>query len=120
MKRARRLIGPIAAVWLVSQAATLSLAPVMLDATPAACTCSNGADATCPMHHGAAAGFKTCVMQSTTTSATVTLNSLFSVAGLVPASLSAMAPLPMVSPVFLEYSTASPRPLPPDPPPPRA
>jgi hypothetical protein len=120
MTLARRIIGPIAAVWLVSQAAALSLAPVMLDATQAACTCGNLADATCPMHHGAAAGSKVCVMQSTTTNATVTLNSLFSVVGLVPASLPAMAPLPRVSPVFLTCSTASSRPFPPDAPPPRA
>lgn len=120
MKRARGILGPIAAGWLVCQAATLTLVPVLLSASLAECTCIHGADATCPMHHGAAARSKMCVMRSMTMSATTALNSLFGLIGLIPTPLLTIAPRPMASPTFLDCSTASQRPLPPDPPPPRA
>jgi hypothetical protein len=120
MTRARRALGPIAAVWLVCQAATLTLVPVLLGTSLAECTCIHGTDASCPMHRTAAAGSKVCVMQGLTTNATATLNSLFSVVGLMPAPLLATAPLPTASPVFLECSMATHRPSLPDPPPPRA
>jgi hypothetical protein len=119
MTRARRALGPIIAVWLVCQAATLMLVPVLLEASLAECMCTQGADATCPMHHGTAASSKVCVMQSMTTSATATLNALFSVVGLMPASLMASAPVSTASLMPLECSRATLRPSPPDPPPPR-
>jgi hypothetical protein len=119
MTRVRRAVGPIAAIWLVCQAATLTLVPMLLDVSLAECLCTHGADATCPMHHKTAAGSKVCVMQSATTSVPTILNSLFSVAGLVPAPLQAMVPVPMASPVLFEHSMLTQRPSPPDPPPPR-
>jgi hypothetical protein len=124
MTRARRALGPIAALWLCGQAATLTLVPAALwggstDASLAACMCIRGADAACPMHHPTAAGSKVCAMASLDTGAAV-LNSLCGGVGLMPAGRVAIAPMPVASPVFLEGSTPTGRPAPPEPPPPRA
>ena len=120
MLRARRALSAVAAIWLVCHAATLAVAPAMLGASLADCECIHGAEAMCPMHHTTSAGFKVCAMRSVTTSTTATLNALFSVAALVPVRHLAMAPVPTACPMRLECSTATERPSPPDPPPPRA
>jgi hypothetical protein len=120
MNRARRVIGPIATVWLVCQAATLAVAPVALNASLAECVCAHDADATCPMHHKTAAGAKVCVMQSANTSVPGSLNSLFSVAGLLPAPSPATVPVPTASAALCEGELLIQRPSPPDSPPPRA
>jgi hypothetical protein len=120
MTRVRRALGPIAAVWLVCQAVTLTLVPSQLEASLAECVCSHGVDATCPMHHQTAADSRVCAMQSLTTSAAATLNALFGVVGLVPARSQATALVPTARPVPIESSIATERPSPPDPPPPRA
>jgi hypothetical protein len=120
MTRARRALGPIAAVWLLCQAATLTLVPALLEASLAECLCTNGADASCPMHHRTTASSKVCVMQSLTTNAAATLNALFSVVGVVPARSLANGLVPTASPVLIECSMATERPSPPEPPPPRA
>ena len=119
MTRARGALGPIAAVWLLCQAITLTLVPGLLEASLAECLCTNGADASCPMHHRTTASSKVCVMQSLTTNAAATLSALFSVVGLVPRSL-ATARVPTTSPVLIECSMATEWPSPPEPPPPRA
>ena len=116
----RRLLGPIAAVWLVGQAATLGVVPALLEAKAAECTCPLGGDATCPMHQKTGTGSKVCVMHSITTRVPVTLNSLLSVVGVIPDPPLAIALVPAVSAVRPESMLATPRPLPPDPPPPRA
>ncbi len=130
MTRRRGILGPIAAAWLVCQAATLTLAPALLwfgstDAGLMECTCTHGVDATCPLHHrttgsSSTASSRLCVVRSMTTSAAASLNALFGVAGLLPARSLAMFFVPAVSPALLECSIDSRRPLPPDPPPPRA
>ena len=120
MTRARRALGPIAAVWLACHAATLVLVPVLLDPTLAACMCAHGADATCPMHHGTAARSKHCVMKDVTTNAATTLSSLFSVVGVVAVLALGRASVPAIRPVRLESSRVTQQPSPPDPPPPRA
>jgi hypothetical protein len=120
MTRVRRALGPIAAVWLVCQAATLTLVPSLLGASLTECECSHGADASCPMHRGTAATSKVCVLQSMTASGAATLHALFTVVGLVPARSLAIALVPTASPVPIEGSIATERPSPPDPPPPRA
>jgi hypothetical protein len=119
MSRARHALGPIAALWLLCQAATLTLVPALLYANPAACQCLPGADATCPMHHKTAAGSQVCAIQRATTSPAATLNALFGVVGLLPAPARAIVPAPRASLVLPERSVASRRPSPPDPPPPR-
>ncbi len=116
---ARRALGPIAAVWLVCQAATLALAPVLLEISLADCMCTHGADAMCPMHHKSAPGARVCVMQSANSSVPAKLNSLFSIAGLLPAPPLTSVPVPTAVLVPREYSTTTPRPSPPDRPPPR-
>jgi len=120
MTRARRALGPIAAVWLICQAATLTAVPVLLDTNLADCSCPTGADATCPMHHRATAGVKVCAMQGVRTGPTAMLGSLFSLAGLVPRQSVAVAPVATRRLVFPESSPARARTSPPDPPPPRA
>src|SRR5579871_5158010 len=96
MRRARRALGPIAAAWLLCQAATLTLIPVLTwtDAgtASAACTCTHGTDALCPMHHRTAAGVRTCAFQDTTTNTTTTLGSLFPAPGLLPGLAHSTAP----------------------------
>jgi hypothetical protein len=120
MTRARRVLGPIAAVWLLCQAVTLTLVPALLEASLAECLCTNGADASCPMHHRTTPSSKVCVMQSLTTSAPATLNALLSVVGLVPDRSLTTALALRASPVLIECSMTTERPSPPDPPPPRA
>jgi hypothetical protein len=125
MSGVRPILGPIAAVWLVSQAAILVLVPALLWVQPtsaslAACACVHGGEAACPMHHGSGAGFKVCVMQRTTDSATSTLLGLLSGLGLVPQSRPALQRLATTSAVRLDSFPPTPRPVPPDPPPPRA
>jgi hypothetical protein len=119
MTWARRALGPIAAAWLVCQAATLALVPT-LDATSTECTCAHGDGGTCPMHHKTASGIRVCMMQSAATSVPATLNSLFSVAGLLPAPPQAVRQVLRARAVLVERSILTERPSPPDPPPPRA
>jgi hypothetical protein len=124
MTRVRLVLGPIAAGWLVCQAATLTLAPALLlfgllDSRLTECTCTHGADANCPVHHRATAGSRVCVMQGLTTDATATLNVLFGIVGLVPAPALTICPVPTASSVLLECSMVTGQPVPPDPPPPR-
>jgi hypothetical protein len=120
MTRARRALGPIAAVWLLCQAVTLMLVPALLEASLSECLCTSGAAASCPMHHRTTAGSKVCAMQSLSATTAATLTALFSVVGLVPARSLATAPVPAPSPVLIECSRATDRPSPPEPPPPRA
>jgi hypothetical protein len=122
MIRVRRVLGPIAALWLACQAATLTLVPVLgwQSTGAAACTCTHGADAMCPMHHKTAAGTTVCTLQSATTSPAAALNALFGAVGVVPISHGATIPAPAVRRVRLAPSIATARPAPPDPPPPRA
>ena len=119
MAWARRALAPIAAIWLVCQAATLALVPTVFEAGLAECVCANGADATCPMHHKTA-GAKVCAMQSATTTVPAPLNALLSVPGLLPAAPQMMVPVSTASPVLFERSMLTRRPSPPDPPPPRS
>jgi hypothetical protein len=119
MNWARRIIGPIATVWLFCQAATLAVAPVALNASLAECVCAHDADASCPMHHRTAAGAKVCVMQSANASVPGSLNSLFSVAGLLPVPSRATVPVPTVSAALFERELLIQRSSPPDSPPPR-
>jgi hypothetical protein len=122
MTRVRRALGPIAALWLACQAATLTLVPALgwQSTGAAACTCTHGADAMCPMHHRAAAGTTVCTLQSATTSPAAALNALFGAVGVVPVSQRVTTPAPVVSRARLAHSMATARPAPPDPPPPRA
>jgi hypothetical protein len=125
MSGIRSILGPIAAVWLVSQVAILALVPALLwfqptSASLAACACVHGAEGACPMHHGSGAGSKVCVMQRTTDTATATLLGLLGGLGLVSQFRVARQPVATTSAVRLDSFPPTPRPVPPDPPPPRA
>ena|ERR1041384_7630096 len=117
---ARRSVGVTAAVWLLCQAAAFMVVPALLDASLAECVCAHGADATCPMHHKTAAGFKVCVMQSAITDVPATLNLLFTVPGLVPAVHLDVLPVHAADAIVFNSPMLRYRSSPPDSPPPRA
>ena len=128
MTRLRRVLVPLAAMWLSCQLGTVALAPVVLwvsaaDPTAAECTCGHGADAMCPMHHHQSPDGPSshCSMQAATETGTGVLTSLVGAAGPIPESTpSLIAPVPSmrVSPAGVDVRGE--RPVPPDPPPPRA
>lgn len=125
MTRVRRLLGPLATIWLTCQVATLALALPAFWAQPAgaselACTCPDGADRTCPMHHKAPPSSKPCSMRGVDDSWAAALGPMLGAAGLLPTRTSTPVPASVVTALFVASSTASDRPVPPDSPPPRA
>jgi hypothetical protein len=73
------------------------------------------------MHHKApAGGVKVCAMRGANTGVLATVNSLFSIAGVLLAQTATTLPVSPISPVRVEGSHATRRPFAPDPPPPRA
>jgi hypothetical protein len=125
MPRARRTIGLVAATWLICQVATLALVPTLLgmgamEASVAECTCTHGAEATCPMHHKPSPSAKVCALQGMTTGSAALVNALFGVAGLLPASTLLTSQKPARTTARLDRSTAISRRISPDSPPPRS
>ena len=123
MIRIRRALGPLAAVWLFCQAATLTIgsAALWIAAAHAAeleCTCA-GDHGICPMHHKPAGTSKRCALQSAGDDEAGVLTSLFGHVGLVQAPVQAFVPLPIITRVLLDTTPSALRPAPPDPPPPR-
>ncbi len=122
MSRLRRALGRVAIAWLLCQAATLALAPIAfaLGQTEELleCKCTHGDHAICPMHHKPAPGSKICVMTSTGDGDFAVFSSLFNV-GLVPAPTEVVVPERLHVRFTIDFTTASLRPAPPDPPPPR-
>src|SRR5258708_25543308 len=117
MVRLRRALGPLIAVWLVCQAG--SAAAIWLPAFDD-CACPHGDGAVCPMHHGTSSGRKSCSMRGVDSSAAVPLASLLAPVGPAPAPtivsvISIDSPRPTA-----DRSADGLRPVPPDPPPPRA
>jgi hypothetical protein len=124
MNHLRRALGPIAALWLMSQAGSFVMVPVALWAFAAGdlseCTCAHGDHATCPMHHKPAIPSKTCVIRSADHSETAVLTFMLTLVGvLTPSAHDVISPS---TPSIVRSVVASPsgRPTPPDPPPPRA
>ena len=116
MVRLRRVLGPLVAVWLLCQAG--GAAAVWLPAFDD-CACPHGDGAVCPMHHSPS-GRKPCSMQGTDNSSALALASLLAPAAPVPV-LSADAILTSDTPMRIaDRSADGRRPVPPDPPPPRA
>ena len=125
MPRARRALGLVAATWLCCQAATFALVPTLLgfgamEASVAECTCTHGANATCPMHHKPSASAKACALQGMTTSGVALVNALLGVAGLLPAPTQATNQGPARTTVRRDRSTATSRRISPASPPPRS
>lgn len=124
MTRLRRALPSIAIVSLLCQAATLSLAPVVLWSFSAEklleCTCAHGDHAICPMHHTPVPGSKLCLMRGTDDSGTAVLTSVLGGLGLVPLVAQVAVPVTGHRILVTDIRTISLRPATPDPPPPRA
>jgi hypothetical protein len=123
MVRLRRLLGPLAAVWLACQAGTLIVGSAALwagvEAADEECTCA-GDHGICPMHHRPASGVKRCLMQSTADTDAAVLTALLGQIGLSPAALNVVIPAAEVAGIPIDTTAGILRPAPPDPPPPRA
>lgn len=127
MSRLRRVLAPLTALWLVCQVGTLALVPAMLRANPVSahateCTCGHGDGLLCPMHHHQPADKPTpCSMQAGDHSAAAVLTALAGIAGFMAQPTSSIqAPLSVTHWHAADARATGPRPVPPDPPPPRA
>jgi hypothetical protein len=125
MSRLRRVLAPVAAIWLCCQVGTVALVPAALWITAAdphavECTCGHGLGAMCPMHHKPADEAAPCGMKAANAGAAV-LTTLIGTAGLItePAR-SVQPPIPSIYPPAADVHLARLRPVPPDPPPPRS
>ncbi len=121
----RRVLAPFTAMWLFCHAGSVVLFPVVLwvtaaDSDVADCTCVHGPDMVCPMHQKPAKSSGPCGMQAANTHDAV-LTTLAGAAGLIPdpALLSKPAELETYVGRAAARSIGL-RPVPPDPPPPRA
>jgi hypothetical protein len=128
MMRLRRALAPIAAIWLSCQLGAVALVPVALWAGAAAertagCTCGHGTHAMCPMHHHKPAGSSssTCSMQPVNSGPSAVLTVLVGPPGFIPGSPSSLV-VPDLSTriAHVDAGVRGERPVPPDPPPPRA
>lgn len=124
MTQVRRALCSIAVAWLSCQAITLALVPATLllavaDGDLAECTCTHGADGTCPMHHHKLADSKHCVTQGLAPTDGAMVNSLLGVIGLIPAPRWTLTRMLIGNPIRFAPSAELSRFAPPDPPPPR-
>lgn len=123
MAHLRRVLGPVAALWLSCQIGTATLVPIAMvfgAAAHAECTCGHGDDATCPMHHKSSGGSAPCAMRAANDSGAAVLTTLIGIAGLIPETTRSILP----ANASARFRTADAhhvgrRPVPPDPPPPR-
>jgi hypothetical protein len=126
MTRLRRGLAPVAAIWLCCQVGTLALAPVALwiaaaDPHGIECTCGHGAGAMCPMHHKPTDQSGTCAMQAASLPGNAVLAAITGLTGLVPGSTISIGPATVTTPApKADVHVDGRRPIPPDPPPPRA
>jgi hypothetical protein len=126
MAQLRRLLAPVTAIWLCSQFGTVALVPVAVWITAAhphedECTCGHGPGAICPMHHKPARNAAPCAMQAADQSGNAVLTTLASLAGLVPEPPVSIGPADATTHVgHPDMRVVGRRPVPPDPPPPRA
>lgn len=121
----RRVAAPVTAVWLFCQLGTVALVPVALwitaeDPHAEECTCGHGPGAMCPMHHKPARESAPCAMQAAGGPEAV-LTTLAATQGLVVEPASSIQPgVPFAYPRVGDVRVNGERPVPPDPPPPRA
>jgi hypothetical protein len=123
MSCVRRIIGPVAAIWLLVQTATLVVMPVVFYAAsataPLECTCAHdGNHRDCPMHHASPIGGRICFQATDSTGFTL-LGSLLQV-GVVPPPVNALLPAPPPLAVHRPAPSYHHTFAPPEPPPPRA
>ena len=126
MAHMRRVLAPLITFWLFSQIGTVALVPVALwisaaDPHAAECTCEHGTGAMCPMHHKPAKSAAPCALQAANTPEGTALTTLVGTAGLVPEPVVSIGRAPTTSSGRRADARAvGRRPVPPDPPPPRA
>ena len=124
MSRVRRIAGPLAAIWLLMQTATLLVVPAVFYAqsgtAPIECTCvHDGNHHDCPMHHSSPVGARVC-SQTTGSGDLAAIGSMLGDVGLVPGPPNAVFLTTTPLAVQRDASSIALRPAPPDPPPPRA
>ena len=119
----RRLLGPLAAVWLVFQLSVLVGGPVALAASVGdeepECTCTHGDHAMCPMHHrssGLPAGWCAIGCDDGDAALLASVTGGLGVLQLAPRVVDPPSASPLQPAVL---ATAFTRPSPPEPPPPR-
>jgi hypothetical protein len=125
MVRMRRVLGLVAIVWLVGQVGLSALTLLLLETSgpalsEAACTCTHGPDAACPMHRNTAPGSRTCVLRGAGDHTAILLGSLFATTGLAMERMRLLAPATSGSVAIGVCHMIIRQPGSPDPPPPRA
>jgi hypothetical protein len=123
MAQVRRVLGRIAFTWLFVHVGALVLSPVLTlvaTAAPLECTCAHGDHSLCPMHHAPKPGSRTCSIQASDHGGMAALSPLFSGVGLPAARAQAAVLEHRAVPGGADSASVSLRPVPPDPPPPRA
>jgi hypothetical protein len=126
MTRLRRFLVPVTAVWLFFQAGTVAFVPAALwitaaDPRASECTCGHGVGMACPMHHTAETDADTCAMQAANNFAAAILTTLTGTTGLITEPARSIRPQATTEfPRTADANVAGERPVPPDPPPPRA
>ena len=126
MTHLRRVLAPLAAIWLCCQVGTVALVPVALWATASdphgtECTCGHGLGAMCPMHHKPSNDSAECAMRAANGPGAAILASLVGIIGLAAEPTRSIQPaVPSTYPRLADARVAGERPVPPDPPPPRA
>jgi hypothetical protein len=126
MSRLRRVLAPLTALWLLCQVGTLALVPSMLQGSAAAahateCTCGHGDGSMCPMHHHQPGGPVQCSMQPVHHSGTAVLTAVAAIVGFIAQPAGSIEPPRSVAHWHATDARAiGQRPVPPDPPPPRA
>lgn len=126
MTRLRRGLAPVAAIWLCCQVGTMALAPVALWVTAAdphsvECTCGHGDGAMCPMHHKPTNESGTCAMQAANLPGSAVLAAITGITGVVTGSAISIGPASVTTQApKADVHVDGRRPIPPDPPPPRA
>jgi hypothetical protein len=122
----RRVLAPVAAIWLIGQAGTVALVPVALwtmtaDPHGAECTCGHGLGAICPMHHQPTGDSAECAMRAANAPGAAVLTSLVGMIGIVVEPACSILPAaPSAYRSIADGHVTGERPVPPDPPPPRA
>ena len=126
MMHLRRALVPLTAIWLCCQVGTAALVPVAMWITAAdphgvECTCGHGLGAICPMHHKPSGDSAQCAMRSASGSGLAVLASLVGMIGLIAEPTRSIQPAhPSAFRNVADAEIVGRRPVPPDPPPPRA
>ena len=124
MTHLRRVLAPVVAIWLFCQVGTVALVPAALwitgDPHGVECTCGHGLGAICPMHHKPADDLAPCGMKAANTGTAVPTTLVGTAGPVAEPTRSIQPPTPSIYPRAADVHLAGERPVPPDPPPPRA